>query len=191
MQIPFITKQKESILASLLTSTSTKSSTSHEPKRPFWLFILLVLTFLGIGIWALLTFEEAVVQNPDGTFRLSEKRQKKMDDEIKALQTFSEQYVLLATKSKWYPCVSCPKGAMIYLNAGEVWRYGTTRYNERGRYNKDYCRKNDLEYIVQFEGFLHLCLIEEKRKIYHYPLLPENLKRSVRLARPPYNSVDR
>lgn len=132
MQIPFITKQQKQSFPSLLTTSTEKLSSSNEPKRPFWLLILLTFALLGVGIWALLIFEEAVVQNPDGSFRLSNKRQKKMEGEIKALESFCEQYVLVATKSKWYPCLTCPKSATIFLEVGEVWRYGTTRYNERG-----------------------------------------------------------
>jgi len=46
-------------------------------------------------------------------------------------------------------------------------------------------------FVPQYEGTEQECLIEEKRKIYDYPNLPECRKRSIVLMRPPGNKIDR
>lgn len=57
----------------------------------------------------------------------------------------------------------------------------------------NFSEATELVHIVQFRGTLHECLKEEKKKIYMYPLLPENLAREeeLRLIRPPYNPIRR
>jgi hypothetical protein len=46
------------------------------------------------------------------------------------------------------------------------------------------------EYLTEFKGTLSECIKEEKRKIYYYAILPENLKRNNPLIRPPGNKID-
>ena len=103
----------------------------------------------------------------------------------------AEQYALTAAIDGFFPCYSCILGKnIIFLNKGEVWRYGVTRKGERIRYSAGAYGAEDLIYVPQFKGDYAACLKEEKRKIYYYPLLPEALNRSVRLPRPPGNKND-
>jgi len=78
---------------------------------------------------------------------------------------------------------------MIYLTVGQIWKYGFTTKNEKGRYQKSLESKN-LFYLVEYEGTITACMKEEKRKIYYYALLPENLTRETPLIRPPGNKQD-
>ena len=81
---------------------------------------------------------------------------------------------------------------MIYLYPGNVWKYGVTRKGEAIRYGFSKLAEKRLFYQVQFIGDYAQCLIQEKIKIYHYPLLPENLIRTdaLRLVYPPGNIQD-
>jgi len=99
------------------------------------------------------------------------------------------QYALIATADGYFPCYNCAEG-QIYLLSGEVWKYGKTCNGETGRYPNGLPVPN-LKFVIQFEGTETMCLIEEKRKIYSYPSLPECLKREKHLLRPPGNKIDR
>ncbi len=154
-----------------------------EPRRkPVFVWVLVAAGFMA----AVLTFDE-VVEWKDGEPRLTKKRERQMQKELRELQE-AEQYALIAKQPKFYRCLKCPVPA-IFLNIGEVWKYGVTRKGQDGRYHKDFLVQNDLDYLPQFRGSLHECLEEEKRKIFQYPLLPENLIRPPlqRLAKPPGN----
>jgi hypothetical protein len=111
-----------------------------------------------------------------------------MEKELWELEN-AEQYVLLARNSGHFPCYSCGRQAKIFLFAGEVWRYGVTRKGEKGRYSTGLPHK-ELIYLIQYEGTLQDCLKQEKMKIYRYALLPENIKRTPPLIRPPGNKRD-
>ncbi|MCB0535249.1 MAG: hypothetical protein KDD14_23785 [Saprospiraceae bacterium] len=124
----------------------------------------------------------------NGIPRLAKWREKKLVKELNDLDG-AEQYALTAGKNGWYPCYSCVDTTYIYMYLGEVWKYGTTTKGQKGRYGKSLKGKL-LDYHVQFEGTLEECLKEEKRKIYSYALLPENLKRTEPLIRPPGNKKD-
>jgi hypothetical protein len=67
---------------------------------------------------------------------------------------------------------------------------GVTSLGEQVRYPGEYLKTNDLLFIIQFRGTTSECLKEEKRKLFKYPLLPENIARpdSLRLILPPGNS---
>ena len=85
------------------------------------------------------------------------------------------QYVLVSTKSGWYE--GCNK-KQIFLLKNEVYKYGTTcSQNPEKRYKSRFYKSTNLEMIPQFYGDKAQCEIEEKRKLYHYPALPENIKR--------------
>jgi hypothetical protein len=100
------------------------------------------------------------------------------------------QYALVATKPGEYACYSCPRGIpTIRLGIGHVWKYGTTRKGEAGRY-RGQLPDVRLLFVEQFFGTYSECLKEEKRKIYYYAVLPENLARSTPLIRPPGNRND-
>jgi hypothetical protein len=115
-------------------------------------------------------------------------RKKKLQQELKEINN-AEQYALIVRKSGTFPCFSCVEKIKIYLNVGEIWRYGVTKKGQKGRYSRGLPEPN-LEYVVQFEGPIDECLKEEKIKIYNYALLPENLKRTIPLIRPPGNKRD-
>jgi hypothetical protein len=119
---------------------------------------------------------------------LSPERKAKLNRELEELEN-AEQYVLRANQSAWYPCYSCPTKNRIFLLKDEVWKYGVTRKGEKGRYGRWHIGQG-LYYLVQYQGPLQECLRQEKIKIYHYALLPENLKREQQLIRPPGNKQD-
>lgn len=126
---------------------------------------------------------------------ISKDRVLKRDREIEGILTkeypldFCVQYALITTEAGYYPCYGCSSG-QIYLYSGEVWKYGKTCNGEKGRYSNGLPFPN-LKFVVQLEGTETMCLIEEKRKIYAYPALPECLKRNIKLLRPPGNKIDR
>ena len=125
----------------------------------------------------------------EGNPVLSEERQRQLEKALQQLEE-AEQYVLVAVINGSYPCYNCKDSTVIYLYKGEVWKYGTTTKGERGRYGNTLANRG-LAYRIQYKGTLQACLQEEKRKIFTYALLPENLKRAFPLIRPPGNKVDR
>jgi hypothetical protein len=142
------------------------------------IFIVMALTFADVIVWV------------DGVPKLHPKREQKLEKEIREIDD-AEQYALIALVEGLYDCLTCPTGK-IYLYPGNIWKYGVTRKGMKSRYGSDYIEGKKLVYVVQFEGNYALCLIEEKRKIYYYPLLKENLLRqdSQRLVYPPGNIRD-
>lgn len=130
------------------------------------------------------------VVNEDGETILHPDRQAKLDKE---LEEFDEavQYALFVTVDGYYPCYSCPDVLpTIYLYEGEIWRYGSTRKGEKGRYPDGNYGTENLLYVEQFWGTELECRKREKIMIYSYPLLPEALKRKIKLFRPPGNKND-
>jgi len=102
-----------------------------------------------------------------------------------------EQYALVASMSGYYPCYQTEcKDGLIWLNTGEIWKYGKTCNGEMGRYPSG-LPFNNLNYVPQFAGNEQDCLIQEKLKIYNYPNLPECKVRSFIIIRPPGNKIDR
>jgi len=128
--------------------------------------------------------------------RLSIERAAKKAREIERIESHSfqyqncEQYALIADESGWFPCYNCGTIDSIYLYKNEVWKYGKTCFGEKGRYPNGLPVEN-LRYEMQSQGTEKECLIIEKEKIYNYPNLPECLKRSIFLHRPPGNKIDR
>ena len=118
----------------------------------------------------------------------SEERKDKLDQKIKELRGGAVQYALKARRSGYYTCCD---STHIFLLQMEVWKYGvTTKKDQTRRYSLKYLNESDLLFEEQFKGTLEDCLIEEQKKIFHYALLPENLKRKVILIRPPGNKID-
>ncbi|HMO41163.1 MAG TPA: hypothetical protein PKC76_13130 [Saprospiraceae bacterium] len=154
--------------------------------------ILGVVLYLRMGAdegeegWRSVDFIEA---DEVGTPQLTEARRRKLERELEKLRN-AEQYALIAAKSGYYPCYSCPDTTHILLYPGEVWKYGVTVGGEKRRYGQSLTRRG-LLYLRQLTGEVQVCLEEEKRKIYQYAILPENLKRHKPLKRPPGNKVDR
>lgn len=124
----------------------------------------------------------------NGEARLADWRLKKLEQELEEMDVV-EQYALVADEAGYFECFNCGEKTLIYLEEGEVWRYGHTRKGEKVRYGK-HLHKRNLRYIIQFEGTVLECIREEKKKIYYYALLPENLKRIIPLIRPPGNKKD-
>lgn len=174
----------------LLESKQLKKRSTPRPDGFSWWTILL---FVGIGSILLLNLYEDsdyVVEDEEGNLKLSEKRQQKLNKKIKELESGAVQYALKARKSGHYTCYSCPDSNQIFLFPLEVWKYGVTTKNQKGRYSQKYLTENNLFFESQFTGTLQACLIEEQRKIFYYALLAENVKRKTFLVRPPGNKID-
>ena len=150
------------------------------------LFLLLFAAFFFI--LATSDFDEYVLLKDDGTYELTNKRKGKLIRELADLEE-AEQYALRAIRGGMYPCFSCLSSDSIFLYSGEIWKYGITTKGQNRRYGR-FLMNNSLQYEIQYKGLLHDCLKEEKRKIYNYPLLPENLKRARKVGRPPGNKQD-
>ena len=155
----------------------------------------LTLVFILLGIsafayWMSISYSSSndFIIIKDGKPTLAPWRQEKMQSELDDLDD-SEQYVLIAGLAGWYPCYNCHGDLSIYLEPGQVWKYGVTRKGEKGRY-RDGLPAEELLYLIQYQGTLQECLKQEKIKIYHYALLPENLERARPLIRPPGNKQD-
>ncbi len=130
-----------------------------------------------------------VIEYINGEPRLNTKHQQQLQKKLNDLEQ-AEQYALVAMAEGWYPCLHSGR-ALYYLHVGEVWKYGITTRGERGRYTTRFLQDNRVQYVIQFKGTMTECLQEEQRKLFSYPLLPENLARLEldRLARPSYNPV--
>jgi len=180
---------------SLKRGSATPPNTGGGSPGPF--ILLLLLSLLAIGVVAghkILAGKEKekspIIVDEDGNARLSPERQAKLDKELEEIDN-AVQYALIATVDGYYPCYSCPDGSTtIFLYKGETWRYGVTRKGEKGRYPDGNFGTPHVVFVVQFTGTYSECLKEEKIKIYNYPLLPEALKRTVKLFRPPGNAID-
>jgi len=69
---------------------------------------------LVIGIIASLKFDDVVEYTKSGKPRLKPDRIGKLEDTIRYYEG-AEQYVLVATVSKYYPCLSCPDRDSIFF----------------------------------------------------------------------------
>jgi len=165
----------------------TREALAGHRKWP-WLALALAV----LGVWALARPHPGapfIHFDDDGQPTLSPERRGKRDSTIRKLDN-AEQYALLAARTAWFPCFSCPGKDSIFLTPGQVWRYGVTMNGEKGRYPVSLVALN-LGYQIQFVGGLEDCLREEQRKIFNYALLPENIIRPRPLIRPPGNKQDR
>ncbi len=158
------------------------------------LHFLLIFIALGGVLFALQQMAEGkkspIVVDESGKASLAPHRKEKLEREIEEIDN-AAQYALRAENDGYFPCYTCPDGkGTIYLYKGELWRVGTTRKGDKGRYPKrDYGAPN-LTFFIEFEGTYSECLKMEKIKIYNYPLLPEAMKRDFILAIPPGNLID-
>jgi hypothetical protein len=128
-----------------------------------------------------------VVEWVEGEWRLNPKREAERDKQIRKIDD-AEQYAFVANIPGYYECLHCPF-KRIFLKYNEVWKYGVTNQGEKQRYATQFLAQRGLKYVMQFSGTYSQCLIEEKRKLFEYPLLPENLARpdSIKLVLPPGN----
>lgn len=104
------------------------------------------------------------------------------------------QYALIATTNGYYPCCNCNTDTQIYLNIGEIYKYGKTCIGEDRRYSD--LEAMNLRFEIQFTGTEMQCLIMEKIKIYNYLFHPENVARALKnneapMFRPAGNCIDR
>lgn len=163
--------------------------TANQPARGggWLLFSIAICAILGIvALWKGVNFLD---EDAEGNPILSAERQKKLDEALSELEE-AEQYALLVVRPGYYPCFCCTNGDTIFLYKGETWKYGMTTKKEAGRYGSS-LHGTGLAYSVQFIGTIQECLAEERRKIFLYATLPENIKRAKPLIRPPGNKIDR
>lgn len=161
-----------------------KRNQDGKPNQKFPLlpiFILILILCLMAGKIPFIAYDEG------GFPVLAEWRQEKLNKELEDME-FAEQYVLLAKTNGQYPCLNCRDRKVIYLKKGEVWKYGFTTKGQQGRYPK--LAGQNLIYVIELSGSIQECLQQERFKIYHYALLPENISRSIPLIRPPGNKQD-
>ena len=128
----------------------------------------------------------------EGNYILSEERSRDYREKPESSERV-EVYRLVATKTGLYPCLRCPGIKMIQLNAGETWKYGTSRKGKR-RYPESFYASNHLSYeVIAITDILQAEQLE-KKLIISYPLLPEVQRRMKRygifLKRPPGNTKD-
>ncbi len=171
-----------------------------QPKPNYFLIFIIFAVVVGVAVWYATTA-------PNKDPQLAPYRQTKRDSAISRVKKRThkkeqcEQYALIAIYSDYYPVLQ--RGVKIandsiWLNIGEVWKYGKTCVGELKRYpgqvyyydGKYLLDFNDLQYLIQFTGTETNCLIEEKKKIYNYPLLPECVIRTRKLIRPIGNKND-
>lgn len=184
------------MVKSNIRSSPTPDQREFDRNKKRWLWIIL-LVILGMAFSVLYIqmgekkIPPGVELDEDGNIKLSPDRQAKLDRELEEIDN-AVQYALIATKRSLYPCYSCPFGQKtIFLNPGEVWKYGVTRKGPEGRYPNESFGAPNLFYFRQYMGTYSECLKREKIMIYNYPLLPEAQTRNILLIRPPGNKYDR
>ena len=154
-------------------------------------FAVLLLLSGAILYFGLPPFLE---EGPEGGYILSKERQKDFDK--KPLKSENvEVYRLLATVPGSYTCFNCEGGiSTIYLNSGEVWKYGISR-NGKNRYSGHFYTKNKVVYEMRTRTDILTAEKLELELIISYPLLPECQKRmklhKIFLKRPPGNAKDK
>lgn len=167
------------------------STNEEREQKPFfrWIVFLLGACFLIYQITSGIPVSPTVI-NEEGEEVLSPERQAKLDKELEEFDN-AIQYALIATITGYYPCLTCPDGSpTIFLYENEVWKYGSTRKGEKGRYPTSNYGAPNLRFIEQFWGTETECRKREKLMIYTYPLLPEAKRRKIKLFRPPGNAND-
>lgn len=166
----------------------------HKRKKIKGIYVILGIILVS-GISGYLIFQsrqevEPIIVEENGDYDLAHYRKKKLEEELEEID-HAIQYALLVSIPGYYDCYSCPDGQnKLYLQKGEVWKYGITRKGMKGRYPGKNLSQVNLIFVEQFIGPVGDCLKEEKRKIYNYPLLPEAINRDQLLIRPPGNKND-
>lgn len=108
---------------SIQTRREITEPPSPKPKRGLWWVLIVAI----VGIYAAFNVEDFdFLVEKDGVYDLSPKRKAKLEKEQKEIDN-AEQYVIIASKAGLYPCYNCGKSTLIFLNEGEVWKYGVTR----------------------------------------------------------------
>lgn len=165
-------------------ASSREEFPAEVPQPAYW---KLLLSGLAIIICMAALKWTDVVEWKNGAWRLKPKREAERDKQMKKIDD-AEQYALIADVPGYYECLHCATRRM-FLKTNEVWKYGVTNQGEKLRYTTQFLEQRRLRYLVQLRGTYSQCLLEEKRKLFEYPLLPENLTRpdSLKLVLPPGN----
>lgn len=152
-------------------------SPKQNPRRGI-LWLILIISLVGFVIFMSIpkTWEEAVTQQEDGSYRLSKKWERailRKQEKIKKHRL----YALVAIQNGYFDCPHSPTGK-FYLNGEEIYRYGTTgdTFAARG-YSQKWLAANNLTLISIMEGDLATIVAEQTKLIGSYVLLPENLQR--------------
>lgn len=172
------------IMGAYITPRPQAPLPEPKTKNPFPLVVAgAVVLVLGALMWS------DVVEYFEGEPRLTPERERYMLRKLDELDE-AEQYALIATGDGFYPCLHSRK-TLYHLRIGEVWKYGVTAKGVKRGYTARFLQDNAVSYVVQLQATMGECLKEEQRKLFLYPLLPENLARKEedRLLRPPYNPV--
>jgi hypothetical protein len=175
-----------------MNAVSNKFKPKETPQAPkpkdFNKFLFLFALLFILAMYASIEGLDFLSYDAEGEAEISPKRQELLERRLKKLQN-SEQYALIASRNDYYPCYNCGSDTLIFLYVGEVWKYGVTIRGEKGRYGAQ-VRKKQLIYQVQTRGTIYVCLKAEALKIFNYPKLPENLKRTPPIIRPTGNKAD-
>jgi hypothetical protein len=125
-------------------------------KRQVWFIWLLLI----VVIYAASSLDEfPFLIEKDGAYDLSPQRKSKLQKELDEIDE-AVQYVIYASKAGFYPCYHGTSGT-IFLNPGEIWKYGTTRIGFERRYGVKKLHQ-DLVYMPEFFGDYATCLKLEK-----------------------------
>jgi len=164
---------------------------NSRPKIPFswWLFSMLVILFPIIFMAVKREFSEVTETDQDGKLILAPHRKEKYQQDSARLED-CEQYLLVASRNSYYPCYSCVDTTAVFLYKNEIFKVGMHCKGKQARYSKTQLKAINLIYIPQIQGDIKICKQAELRKIYNYPLLPENTKRKKPLGHPPGNRID-
>lgn len=152
------------------------------------LWYILIISLVGFVLFMAIpkTWEEAVSQQEDGSYRLSKKWERvisRKEEKIKKHRL----YILMAIRNGYFDCSHSPTGK-FYLKGGEIYRYGTTGETTVSRgYSETWLIKNNLTFKVIMESDLTTITLAQTTLIGQYPLLPENMQRPLpgkELAKP-------
>jgi hypothetical protein len=165
---------------------SSAATAIKTARSGYWMRAILFLCVSFLVCMAALKWTD-VVEWVGGEWRLKPKREAERDKQMRKIDD-AEQYALVADISGYYECLHCPT-KRIFLKSNEVWKYGVTNQGEKQRYTTQFLEQRVLRYLVQLRGTYSQCLVAEKRKLFEYPILPENLARpdSLKIVLPPGN----
>ncbi len=161
-----------------------KDQKNKQKKSLFWLVFVVILLSLGGSV----LYDHFVKKDEGGEIvGISDKYHDRFKEDSAKLNR-CVQYALVAGRNGWY--ARCGSEDKMYLYKGEIWKYGIScEETPENRYSQNFYTENTLQFLVEFRGTLLECAVEEKRKLYYYPVLPENAKRpeSERLILPAGN----
>jgi len=159
----------------MLGFVQSKPILEPKPKKPFPIvWLLLGSVFLVFVMY--FSYQKSVKKDKnDQIVDISEnQKQKFRADSLKLMNCV--QYALIARNDGFYE--RCDGQGKVFLFKSEIYKYGVTCHKvPQNRYSTKYYTENNVLFVQQFIGHRAACEIEEKRKLYYYPALPENIKR--------------